>query len=153
MMGETCVYYPCAMFCKKEYDKGTFGDFVFGESQYYHDISHFHKAYREDPASVTLPPFYYPTHSTAMLLHATGAHVLKVTGVGYQDKEPDNPHKTVENPWGNPFSNEFSLISCPTAAPSESMNAGTSVTKRPVPSSPASTAPRAVTSSTMRSIW
>ena len=28
MMGETCIYYPSSMYCKKEYEKGTFGDFV-----------------------------------------------------------------------------------------------------------------------------
>ena len=46
MMGETCIYYPCAMYCKKEYEKGTFGRFVYGESQYYHDLSHFPKDFR-----------------------------------------------------------------------------------------------------------
>ena len=29
MMGETCIYYPCSMFCKQEMEKGTFGKFVF----------------------------------------------------------------------------------------------------------------------------
>ena len=41
MMGETCIYYPCSMFCKKLYEEGKFGPFVYAESQYHHDISHF----------------------------------------------------------------------------------------------------------------
>ena len=108
MMGETCVYYPTAMYCKKEHEKGTFGDFVFGESQYFHDLSHFPKDYQESLASYSLPPFFYPTHSTAMILHATGAHATRVTAFGYRDKDPR--YIPENNPWGNPFSGEFSLM-------------------------------------------
>lgn len=108
MMGETCVYYPCAMYCKEECEKGTFGDFVFGESQYFHDISHFPKVYQEDINCYTLPPFYYPTHSTAMILHATDSYATKVTALGVCDK--DERYKKENNPWGNEFSNEISLM-------------------------------------------
>lgn len=108
MMGETCVYYPCSMYCKEQYQKGTFGDFVFGESQYFHDISHFPKIYQEDINCYTIPPFYYPTHSTAMILNATGAYATKVTAFGVCDK--DERYKDGNNPWNNPFSNEFSLM-------------------------------------------
>ncbi|MBR5867912.1 MAG: Gfo/Idh/MocA family oxidoreductase [Clostridia bacterium] len=108
MMGETCVYYPCSMYCKKEHEKGAFGDFVFGESQYFHDLSHFPKDYQESLASYSLPPFFYPTHSTAMILNATGAYATRVTAFGYKDK--DARYLPENNPWGNPFSGEFSLM-------------------------------------------
>ncbi len=108
MMGETCVYYPCSMFCKEQYEKGVFGDFIYGESQYFHDISHFPQAYKDDISCYTLPPFYYPTHSTAMLLNATGAYATKVTAFGVCDK--DERYKDGNNPWNNQFSNEFSLM-------------------------------------------
>ncbi len=108
MMGETCIYYPCAMFCKAEYDKGTFGRFVYGEAQYFHDISHFPK---NQPLSTSAaPPFFYPTHSTSMLLFATGAHVTRVTGIGYVDTEEDTPYADGKNEWDNHFSNEYSLM-------------------------------------------
>lgn len=110
MMGETCIYYPCAMYCKREYEKGVFGNFVYGESQYYHDLSHFPKDFITNRLCSAVPPFFYPTHSTAMLLYATGAHVVKVTGVGYRDIEPNTPFVANENPWGNEFSNEYSLM-------------------------------------------
>ena len=110
MMGETCIYFPCAMYCKREYEKGTFGKFIYGESQNYHDLSHFPKDFIADRPNSAVPPFFYPTHSTSMLLYATGAHVLKVTGVGYRDTEPDTPFAASENPWGNVFSNEYSLM-------------------------------------------
>ncbi len=110
MMGETCIYYPCSMFCKEEYEKGTFGNFVYGEAQYHHDISHFPKSFIEDRPHSAIPPFLYPTHSTAMLLYAVGDHVVKVSGVGYRDVEENTPFRKGENPWDNEFSNEFSLM-------------------------------------------
>lgn len=109
MMGETCIYYPCAMYCKKENDKGTFGNFVFAESQYFHDISHFPKDQLNLPALYGAP-FFYPTHSTAMVLHATGAYVKKVSAVGVVDKEDTGFYKVGQNPWDNVFSNEISLM-------------------------------------------
>lgn len=110
MMGETCIYYPCAMYCKKEYEKGTFGNFVYGEAQYFHDLSHFSAWFRSDRPASAVPPFFYPTHSTSMLLWATGAHATRVTAFGYQDREPDTPFAKGENPWDNVFSDEFSLM-------------------------------------------
>ncbi len=109
MMGETCIYYPCAMYCKKENDKGTFGNFVFAESQYFHDISHFPKNQLNSP-DLYAAPFYYPTHSTAMVLHATGAYVKKVSAVGVVDKEDTGYYKVGQNQWDNVFSNEISLM-------------------------------------------
>ena len=110
MMGETCVYYPCSMFCKREYEKGTFGHFVYGEAQYHHDLSHFPANFLADRPASAVPPFLYPTHSTSMLLHAIGDHVVKVSGVGFRDVEADSPFRKGENPWDNEFSNEFSLM-------------------------------------------
>ena len=110
MMGETCIYYPCALFCRREFEKGTFGKFVYGEAQYYHDFSHFSENFRSDRPSSAVPPFYYPTHSTSMLLYATSAHVLRVSAVGYRDTEENTPFAEGENLWDNPFSDEFSLM-------------------------------------------
>lgn len=110
MMGETCIYYPCAMFCRRESERGTFGDFVYGEAQYHHDLSHFPQRFRDDRPSSAVPPFLYPTHSTAMLLHAVKDRVVKVSAVGYRDREPNTPFRHGENPWDNVFSNEFSLM-------------------------------------------
>jgi len=110
MMGETCIYYPCAMYCKEAYERGDFGSFVYGEAQYHHDLSHFSEYFRSDRPSSAVPPFLYPTHSTAMLLYALGDRVKRVTAMGYKDKEPNTPFAVGENPWDNEFSNEFSLM-------------------------------------------
>ncbi len=110
MMGETCIYYPCSMYCRQAYDRGEFGKFVYGESQYFHDLSHFPKNFTDDRPNSALPPFFYPTHSTAMLLYATHEHAVKVSAVGYKDTEENTPYAVGENPWDNTFSNEFSLM-------------------------------------------
>ena len=110
MMGETCIYFPCSMFCKEKYQAGAFGHFVYGESQYYHDIEHFPENFKADLTSAGVPPFYYPTHSTAMLLNATGSYVTRVVGFGYKDQEDDLYYKAGVNQWDNVFSNEYSLM-------------------------------------------
>ena len=110
MMGETCVYYPCAMYCREKYKNGEFGNFVYGESQYFHDLIHFPKDFRADRKASAVPPFFYPTHSTAMILHAADSYATKVTAFGYVDKEENTPFAVGENHWDNTFSNEFSLM-------------------------------------------
>ncbi len=110
MMGETCIYYPCSMYCKEAYERGDFGKFVYGESQYFHDLSHFPKTFVEDRKASAVPPFFYPTHSTAMLLNALNAHAVKVSAVGYVDQEENTPYAKGENHWDNVYSNEFSMM-------------------------------------------
>ena len=110
MMGETCIYYPCSMFCKEKYSDGDMGKFVYGEAQYYHDVSHFEKHHQEDLKAMGVPPFFYPTHSLSMLLNATDSYVTKVTAIGYEDTEDDLIFKKGINLWDNTFSNAFSLM-------------------------------------------
>lgn len=110
MMGETCIYYPCSMFCKERYERGELGKFVYAEAQYHHDISHFPMDFRADKRSAGVPPFYYPTHSTAMVLHAVNAHVTKVVAMGYEDHEPDGFFAKGVNQWDNVISDGFSLM-------------------------------------------
>lgn len=110
MMGETCIYYPSSMFCKQRYEAGEFGRFVYGEAQYYHDISHFPAGFRADKRAAGVPPFFYPTHSTAMILHALGTHVTRVTAMGYEDQEEDGIYRVGVNEWDNVYSNGYSLM-------------------------------------------
>ncbi len=111
MMGETCIYYPSSMFCREKHEENSFGNYVYGESQYFHDLSHFPKEYIENRYySAGSPPFFYPTHSTAMILHSTKSRALKVSAMGYSDKEENTPFAKGENNWDNTFSNEFALM-------------------------------------------
>ena len=36
MVGETSYYYPATIYCRQRFRKGDFGEFVYGEGQYYH---------------------------------------------------------------------------------------------------------------------
>lgn len=110
MMGETCIYYPCSMYCKEQFEAGNMGNFVYAESQYHHDISHFAQHHREDLPAMGVPPFYYPTHSISMVLNAVGSYVTKVTAMGYEDIEDDPIFKKGVNLWDNTISNAFSLM-------------------------------------------
>lgn len=110
MMGETCIYYPCSMFCKQQYEQGAFGKFVFAESQYYHDISHFPKGFQADKRSAGVPPFFYPTHSASMVLHALNTHVTRVVAFGYEEQPGNGIYEKGVNQWDNVYSNGYSLM-------------------------------------------
>lgn len=110
MMGETCYYYPSSMFCRFNFQKGTFGKFVYGEAQYHHDIMHFSDAFRSDKKTAGVPPFFYPTHSTAMLLAAADSYCTRVVAFGYEDSEEDGFFRKGVNLWDNTFSNSYSLM-------------------------------------------
>ena len=109
MMGETCVYYPCSIYCKKEHAKGTFGKFVYAESQYIHDIEHFGPNAENNP-ELAVPPLYYSTHSLGMVLNALDTHVTKVSALGTIDHVDGGIYRKGNNIWDNEFSNEFSFM-------------------------------------------
>ena len=110
MMGETCYYYPSSMLCRYKFQEGFFGKFVYGEAQYHHDISHFPANFRADKWSAGVPPFFYPTHSTAMLLAAADSYCTRVVAFGYEDTEGDGIFEKGVNQWDNVFSNSYSLM-------------------------------------------
>jgi predicted dehydrogenase len=107
MIGETCYYWPCAMYCREMYRKGEFGKFVYGESQYYHDIAHFNYKIKSHEG---VPPFFYPTHSIAMLTSSIDSYVTRVTAFGYEDTEYDGKFEVGKNLWDNTMSNGYSLM-------------------------------------------
>jgi predicted dehydrogenase len=117
MMGETGYYYPAALFCRSELQKGSFGQFVYAEAQYYHDMDHgFYEAYQHSGGaewrrSAGVPPMHYPTHSIGALVSATGAYAKKVSCFGYRDDQhEDQVFGVGKNDWDNPFSNETAIL-------------------------------------------
>ncbi len=115
MMGETGIYRPAAIYCRKKYATGEMGDFVYGEAQYNHDMKRLYHVFRYTEGDqwkkmAGLPPFCYPTHSTSMVLSAVKAKAVKVAAFGYEDKvDPDIFGKGM-NYWDNPFSNSSMLL-------------------------------------------
>ena len=115
MVGETSYYYPCAIYCRERFRNGDFGHIVYGEGEYIHDYSHglydvYKWRYGKDwKKYFGIPPMFYPTHSTSMIVSVTGAHVTHVCGMGVVDHHEDGLHLSKDNFWKNPFSNETML--------------------------------------------
>ena len=112
---ETSYYYPCTIYCRERYRKGDFGDVVYGEGQYFHDMSHFYLPFQrsggEDWKRVAgIPPMHYPTHSVSMMVSITGAHATSVSCLGWKDHHEDGIFQRGVNQWDNVFSNETALL-------------------------------------------
>ena len=114
MMAETCYYFPCAVWCREQFKKGRFGKFVYGESQYYHDIADMFGSFAAQGDSwkrvAGIPPMYYSTHSMSMLFSAIDDYPTEVSCFGYEDTEGDGIYGEGNNDWDNPFSNEVAIL-------------------------------------------
>lgn len=117
MMGETSYYYPAAVYCRNRFQNGEFGEFVYGEGEYLHDMSDgFYKAFQYSggpdwKATASFPPMFYPTHSVAMVLAVTGSHVTSVSCIGIKDHSGDGVFDASVSMWDNDLSNEVALFS------------------------------------------
>ncbi len=114
-MGETGIYRPAAIFCRQKYASGEMGEMVYAEAQYNHDMKHLYDTFKYTEGDkwrmmAGLPPFYYPTHSTSMVLSAAGTYAKKVSAFGYIDKLDPDIFGTGKNYWDNPFSNSSMLL-------------------------------------------
>lgn len=115
MIGETSYYYPCAIYCRDRFRRGDFGHIVYGEAEYYHDYSHGMydvlkcRHGKDWERYANWPPFFYPTHSTSMIVSTTGAHATHVSGMGYVDRNPDGLFQRADSFWNNHFSDETML--------------------------------------------
>jgi predicted dehydrogenase len=109
MLGETTTYRPQAMYCRRRAREGAFGDFVYAEGEYLHDVDSATNlrevarrryasqsgqewlAYREDyrERGVRSGPMHYPTHSTGGPISVMGAHAERVCAWGYANRSDD----------------------------------------------------------------
>lgn len=115
MMGETCYYYPAAIFCREKYKEGAFGKFVYAEAQYYHDIREMYPDYQRSGGPnwrrvAGIPPMFYPTHSISMVFPAIGQYATQVSCMGLRDDYPDDIFGEEKNDFENPFSNETAIF-------------------------------------------
>lgn len=126
MLGETTFYRPQTMYCRRRAAEGAFGDFVYSEGEYFHDIDA-RTSLREVMARRTSSaageewlklreqykalgartgPMHYPTHSTSGPISVMGAHALKVCCWGYANRTQDVYFEEE----GAAFSNETALF-------------------------------------------
>jgi predicted dehydrogenase len=92
-MAETSCYREdcCAM--RQIYRAGGFGRLVYSEGEYYH---------------FSLPPMWYPTHSTAYYVGVTGKRLTSVSALGFNAGYPEC--RPDANKYGNPFTDEVALF-------------------------------------------
>ena len=116
-MGETGFYRPAACYLRREFAKGTFGRFTYGEAQYNHDIRNMELSFRSSGGDdwkryAGIPPFFYPSHSTSMVLSAMpGVYAKRVVSFGFRGSERTDIYGTDgQNDYNNPFANEAMLI-------------------------------------------
>jgi len=109
MLGETTYYHPESMFCRRKAADGAFGDFVYAEGEYFHDVDSgcsLRKVVQSRLASQAgqewikisekylkkgflAGPMHYPTHSTSGPVCVMNAHALKVTAYGFKNRNKD----------------------------------------------------------------
>jgi len=124
MLGETTYYRPNAMFCRRMAKEGRFGDFVYAEGEYCHDVDswcNLREVMHNRTSSKTGSnhgklmekylsrgckggPMHYPTHSTCGPVCVMNAHAEKVTAYGYRNRTGDPFFASDE------FSNEMALF-------------------------------------------
>lgn len=111
MLGETTYYRPEAMYCRRRAKEGAFGDFVYAEGEYYHDVDNSLrdvKRHREASQAgqewvaikkkykargAISGPMDYPTHSTCGPICVMNAHATKVSCFSYSSTDPkDEPY-------------------------------------------------------------
>ena len=113
MLGETTIYRPQTMFCKRKADAGEFGEYVYAEGEYIHDVdggingwSNLRNVLKNRTTGkigeqcgalmekylargVKDSPMSYPTHSISGPLHVMGTHALKVSAYGVRNTNDD----------------------------------------------------------------
>ncbi len=115
MNGETSYFRPEAAFCRKKAEEGGFGEFVFCQAEYFHDMSHGLYEVAKNrwgekfgPDITGEIPMHYPTHSTCFPVSIMKAHMTHVSAQGYV--YPNDDWYRTDTVWKNPFSNEVGLF-------------------------------------------
>ena len=116
-MGETGFYRAASIFCRNMLEQGIFGKFVYGEAHYNHDIRMMENSFQSSGGAewkkfAGIPPMYYPTHSTSMILSTMpGVYAKKVVALGFAGSPRTDIFGTEgQNLYNNPFANTTMLL-------------------------------------------
>jgi predicted dehydrogenase len=124
LLGETTFYRPAAMYCRRQAAAGAFGDFVYAEGEYMHDVDsgcNLRQVSRQRQSSTSGKewspilekyiergilggPMHYPTHSVSGPVCVMNAHALHVNAYGYRNNNNDPYFRS------QAFSNEMALF-------------------------------------------
>jgi predicted dehydrogenase len=110
MLGETTYFHAQSMFCRRKAAEGAFGNFIYAEGEYFHDVDspgcNLRNVEKKRAASQAgqegkalraqyikdgyrSGPMHYPTHSTSGPVCVMKAHALKATCYGYRNQNAD----------------------------------------------------------------
>ena len=110
MLGETTIFRPQTMFCRRMAQQGFFGNFVYAEAEYAHDVDRSDCSLRHVAVLRTagkigqmrekiMAPYYargckshpmaYPTHSVSGVVEVMRSKPLSVSAVGYANRNND----------------------------------------------------------------
>ena len=112
MMAETSYYRPECILARQLWQDGKFGNFLYSEVEYYHNLSVGAERealffYQGKPTwRYGLPPMLYPTHSNCFHVGVTGERLTKVSCLGWGDDDV----ALKDNPYRNPFWNMVGLF-------------------------------------------
>jgi predicted dehydrogenase len=123
MLGETTFYRPQTMFCRRKAAAGAFGDFVYAEGEYIHDLDsacslrqvkanrlsgaagrEWQALQQQRGAAPGDGPMHYPTHSVSGPIAVMETRALEVTAYGYSNRTGDPYFED------HAFSNEMALF-------------------------------------------
>jgi predicted dehydrogenase len=123
MLGETTCFRPQTMFCRRRAAAGEFGDFIYAEGEYCHDVDNASnlrrvqarrtsgkvgEAWPQEEAAYFArgrhwTPMHYPTHSVSGPIFVMKTRAKKVTAFGYRNASDDPFFRHYD------FSSEFAL--------------------------------------------
>ncbi len=106
MLFETSYFHADLYAMRQIYNAGGFGKLVYSEGEYYHymqDPIPSYKGWREG-----LPPQWYPTHSNAYYIGASGGSFTEVCCMGMPSRIPWL--QAANNRYKNPFGTEIALF-------------------------------------------
>ena len=115
MNGETSFFRPETAFCRKKAAEGAFGEFVYCQAEYFHDMSHglyevaknrWGDQFGRDKMGGV--PMHYPTHSTCFPISVMKAYMTSVSAQGYI--YPNDDWFREDTIHKNRFSNEVGLF-------------------------------------------
>ena len=108
MTCETSYYHPIAMYSRRAWREGRFGQFVYGEGEYYYR-PHAYPFWMRD-LYANMPPMLYPTHSTAHVVSVTGERFERVTCVGVSGLHPDAEARQRRDEWRHNLTSNMTML-------------------------------------------
>jgi predicted dehydrogenase len=106
MMFETSAFHEDLYAMRQIYQAGGFGKLLYTEGEYYHYMPEPIASYKE--WRVGLPPQWYPTHSNAYYVCATGGSFTEVSCMAAPSIIPHL--QAANNAYKNPFGSEIALL-------------------------------------------